>query len=356
MAGFAQPQIDRRTLLAGVGGLSLAALLAACGGSTGSGASAPSAPAKSWDEVVAAGQKEGEVVFYTTTNQDLLDKLIPAFEKKYPIKVTLFRAGGPDLPPRLQQEIKANAWKPDIVSVSDPIAFEQFNKAGYVNTNPGVPEAANWPAEYFKDGAGQMQLVLTTIAYNTKLIPADQVPKDWSDVLDPKWKDKLAILEPVNVTFNNSYEFLRNKFGDDFLAKLKDQNPKFYNSGNPMLDAVAAGQYPLCLFTYIHYVSALQAQGAPVQWVHTSQAPAYGGYVWVAPDAHSQHPNAAKVLLNYILSAEGQLSYLGKGGGNSAINVPGTIPLPPDGAFFPDENTSQDDIDTNRKLLGLKAL
>lgn len=324
---------------------------------------APSAPtaepiSDDWETIVEAAKAEGTVTFYTSQSQATVDRMLAGWAEEYPeIAVDLYRSPtGAAMPERLENEIASNSWRADVVQYGDKDHIQSVLDRGFVETDPGVPAAAAWPEIGYYDGMAEVALTVFTIVYNTDLVTGEDIPEEWEDVLDPQWKGQIAILDPITPAFQRSYQFLANEYGEEFLGDLADQDPTFYQSGNSMGEAVAAGEFPIGLFTYTHAVETLKGKGAPVERVETPTTPYYGNPMWVASSENVSHPNAARVFLNFFMSQEGQEVIAGEGRGTSHIDVPGMIPPPPDGLAPTDIEVVNQNYDEYRELIGLPPL
>ena len=167
-----------------------------------------------------------------------------------------------------------------------------------------------------------------TIAWNTNLVKQEDVPKDWPDVLDPKWKGQIMTADPRNAISLMAWcQLMRQKYGDDFLRKYGAQQLKLVNSTVPGSQQMAAGAAALLVPDIHAPVAALQADKAPVaDFVpdFTTGIEGPGAVVAKAP-----HPNAARLLFNYLLTPEGQHAQNAETGASSVLpNIPDTPPLP----------------------------
>ena len=144
------------------------------------------------------------------------------------------------------------------------------------------------------------------IAYNNKLVSATEAPKTWKDVLDPKWKGKLIAADPgASGTGLMAFYYWEKTFGLDFIRQLAQNAPMVVGSTAPAANAVAAGERP---------VAAMMDSWEVVMRVHKDlpiaiNFPKEG--VPVAPSpvavvAGSPNPNAAQLLMHYMISKEGQ--------------------------------------------------
>src|SRR5689334_20829392 len=174
------------------------ALLAGAALSTRVIAAAPP-PERVMQALIDAAKKEGQVIHYTSTDLPVAEKLAKAFEAKYPgVAVRVERTGAERVFQRIGQEYASNIHAVDVVNSSDAAHFIVWKRDGLLA--PFVPEdvAKFYPAEH-KDSDGQFaswRIWLSIIAYNTKLVQAEDAPKSFADLLDPKWKGKIVKAHP----------------------------------------------------------------------------------------------------------------------------------------------------------------
>src|ERR1700738_4854678 len=161
------PKISRRGLLRGTG-----ALLAGAAFSTRGMADGPP-PEPITPALIEAAKKEGQVIYYTSTDLPVAEKLAKAFEAKYSgIAVRVERTGAERVFQRIGQEYASNIRAVDVVNSSDAAHFIVWKSAGILA--PYVPEdvAKFYPAEH-RDPDGQfasLRVWLSIIAYNTSLV------------------------------------------------------------------------------------------------------------------------------------------------------------------------------------------
>src|SRR5499427_7246263 len=184
--------ISRRNVLKGG-----AALTAGAAFSTRVVAAAPP-PEAVTPALIEAAKKEGQVMYYTSTDLPVAEKLAKAFEAKYPgIAVRVERTGAERVFQRIGQEYSSNIHAVDVVNSSDAAHFIVWKRDGILL--PYVPEVvAKFPAEH-RDVDGQFasfRVWLSIIAYNTNLVKVEDAPKSFADLLDPKWKGKIVKAHP----------------------------------------------------------------------------------------------------------------------------------------------------------------
>src|SRR5947199_683479 len=216
------PRLSRRDLLAGTG-----ALLAGAAFSTRVVAAAPP-PEPVTPALIQAAKKEAQVIYYTSTDLPVAEKLAKAFEAKYPgIAVRVERTGAERVFQRIGQEYSSNIRAVDVVNSSDAGHSIVWKRDGILA--PYVPEdvAKFYPAEH-KDTDGpfaSFRVWLSIIAYNTNLVQADEAPKSFADLLDPRWKGEIVKAQPgyTGPAMTATYQMQRH-LGWGFFEKLAKQN------------------------------------------------------------------------------------------------------------------------------------
>src|SRR6202047_2181451 len=215
-------KISRRDALKAAGGL-----LAGTALSTRVLAEAPPAEAVT-PALIAAARKEGQIIHYTSTDLPVAEKLAKSFEAKYPgIAVRVERTGAERVFQRIGQEYSSNIHAVDVVNSSDAAHFIVWKRDGILA--PYVPAAVAkfYPAEH-RDVDGQFasfRVWLSIIAYNTNLVKAEEAPKSFADLLDPKWKGKIVKAHPgySGTIMTATYQMQRD-LGWSWFEQLAKQN------------------------------------------------------------------------------------------------------------------------------------
>jgi iron(III) transport system substrate-binding protein len=282
--------------------------VAACGSSSGSSAGSGAATAAatgSWQSVVAAAEKEGSVMFYTALTDEQMARITAAFEKSYPkIKLQYFSAPDGTLIPRLQQEVSHNQTQADVVFTGSAAFLKSAAQTNALMSLDSLPDASAWKGKSVYDTSYfTAQLVPSIIMWNTNLVK--QPITDYTDLLRPALKGKIGTLDPslaVNIVVFDQY--LQKAYGQDFLTKLGDQQVKLYEGGEPQAQAVASGEIAATGYEAPPSYLTVKASGAPVADVLPPHAPALP--LFAAALAGAPHPNAARVLADWLLSSAGQ--------------------------------------------------
>ena len=267
--------------------------------------------AKEWEDVIAAGKKEGEVVVYTAyLSPQTNDPIAKAFEKKYGIKVTYLAARGSEIRERMRSEQNAGRFIGDLLHHARSNISTWAVQDNQLNKLPPIPNRARLK-DPFNTWADDYQVPIFTINYgflvNTRILKPEDEPKAWADMLDPKWQGKIASDDPRAAGGGAvMFRMLHDRFGKDYLEKLAAQKPVFGRDYALMARRVAQGEFPV----YIPYILSdySNIKGLPVKFVVPQEGVAYGSYS-AAIMRNAPHPNAARLLADFYLSDEAQTIY-----------------------------------------------
>src|SRR5207249_5155038 len=148
-----------------------------------------------------------------------------------------------------------------------------------------------------------------SVAYNTRQVPAGKVPKSYGDLLDAQWKGRMAW--PYANTGRYLFMInLRLAWGEErameYFKKLAEQKIINFASGSArtLVDRVIAGEFPIALNIFAHHPLISRAKGAPVDSQLMDPVPSTAGTMIIPKGV--RHPHAALLLVDFILSREGQ--------------------------------------------------
>ena len=266
----------------------------------------PSLPAATLQEIIEGAKKEGKVVFYTTLGVAHSQPLLNAFQKKHPyIQPELLRLGPESLHNKVLTEAKAGRHVFDVQS-TNVVQMGLLIRDGFVM--PYMARERDGIASGLKDSNGYwtaINLRPWVLAYNTKLVATNAAPKDWWDLHDPKWKRAIG----MEADETEWYAALSDYWGKDkaqkFMRGLAAQNPWRRSGHNLVTQLTSAGEFPLSI-ALANRVEEMKGQGAPIDWVDTTDPVVLGASV-IALSSRANHPNAGRLLIEYILSREGQM-------------------------------------------------
>jgi iron(III) transport system substrate-binding protein len=303
-------KFSRRDLLKGAG-----VVMAGSALSTRVLAAAPP-PEPVTQSLIDAAKKEGKVVYYTSTDLPVAEKLAKAFEAKYPgIAVSVERTGAERVFQRIGQEYASNIHAVDVVNSSDAAHFIVWKRDGILL--PYVPEdVAKYPAEH-RDVDGQFasfRVWLSIIAYNTNMVKAEEAPKSFADLLDPKWKGKIVKAHPgySGTIMTATYQMQRD-LGWGFFEQLAKQNIMQVQSSADPPKKLDLGERAVMADGNEYNIFQMREAGRPVAPVYATE----GSPLIIGPNGifkSSPNPNAAKLFQSFALGREAQQLIVDVGG------------------------------------------
>ena len=265
-------------------------------------------------QTIAAAKKEGTVVWYTTQIPDPLVLSVKAgFEQKYGIKLQFVRSNSTEIALRVLNEARAGRPQADVYDGTT--TAEALKKEGLAMK--WLPDEAKSFAADYVDPQGYWiatNVYLITAAYNTKMVPAAQAPRNWDDLLDPRWRGQMVWGATPSLSGGPGFvavvlKELGPRRGEDYLQKLAKQAIAGIGAAaRVVIDQAISGEYPIALQIFPEHAIESAARGAPIKWI--AMKPAMTAIVSTTGIvADPPHPNAAKVLLDYLVSTDGQERY-----------------------------------------------
>ncbi len=320
--------ISRRGVLIGSSALAVGATF-----STRVLSAAPPATAIT-PQLIEAAKKEGKVVWYTSIDLPIAEKVGKAFEAKYPgINVRVERSGAERVFQRLGQEYASKIYACDVVNSSDASHSIVWKKAGILE--PFVPEdvAKFFPVEH-KDVDGMFasfRVSLCIIAYNTNLVKKEDAPKSFADLLDPKWKNKIVKAHPSysGTIMTATFQMARD-LGWPYFEKLAAQSVMQVQSSADPPKRLALGERAVMADGNEYSIFEIGEKGGPVAPVYATE----GSPLIVGPSSifkQAPNPNAAKLFTAYSFTPECQQLIIDVGGMRSehpqVKDKPGRVPF-----------------------------
>jgi iron(III) transport system substrate-binding protein len=319
--------VSRRDVLKGTGAVVVGAAF-----STKVMASAPP-PEPVTPALIQAATKEGQVIYYTSTDLPVAEKIAKAFEAKYPgIAVRVERTGAERVFQRIGQEYSSNIHAVDVVNSSDAAHFIVWKRDGILA--PYVPEdVAKYPTEH-RDIDGQFasfRVWLSIIAYNSSLVKPEDAPKSFGDLLEAKWKGKIVKAHPgySGTIMTATYQMQRD-LGWSFFEQLAKQNIMQVQSSADPPKKLDLGERAVMADGNEYNIFLLKESGRPVEPVYATE----GSPLIIGPNGifkSSPNPNAAKLFQSFCLGREAQQLIIDVGGLRSvhpeAQDKPGRKPL-----------------------------
>ncbi len=324
-------------------------------GFSGARAASPE-PYQPTPDLIEAAKKEGAVVWYTSIDVLVSEKLAALFEAKYPgIKVQVERAGAERIFQRINQEHSNNIHNVDVIETSDAINFVIFKRNGWLLPAVPVDVAQNWPAQA-KDADGYYAACrahLSIIAYNTKALKPEDAPKSHMDLLDRKWKGRMVKGHPgYSGTIMTDTFALREALGWPYFEKLGQQKIMQVQSSTEPPKKLAMGERPVMADGNEYNIFILRESGAPVAPVYaTDGTPVIIGNAGILKDA--PHAAAAKLFYAFMFTKEAQQANSDAGGLRSfhpgVKEKEGRVPLSQIKLLFTDPAKLEAEVEELRK-------
>jgi iron(III) transport system substrate-binding protein len=256
-------------------------------------------------QLMEDAKKEGKVVWYTSMGVDDSQPFGTAFSKKHPyLKVEVVRASSEKLLNRLLTEVRAGKYLFDVVTLSGfdmHIAQRQDLLGRYVSRESKIYTKG------FKDPDGYWTATRNNyyvVGYNTGLVKKTEAPRRWQDLLDLKWHGKFGMDEEEYEWYAGMLEAMGEEKGKAFMHALTKQDIQWRKGHNLLAQLLVAGEFPLAL-SYAHRIDQQKKRGAPVEWITTTD-PIIVSINPAGIGAKAEHPNAAKLFIDFFLSLEGQ--------------------------------------------------
>ena len=277
---------------------------------------------QAWDELVAAAKREGKVVVIGPPDSEVRKTLPPAFKSRFGITVDYIGGRTNEQVAKLRAERSAGLYSTDVaISGLQTTATVFYPEKMLAPIKPAlilpeVVDTSKWKrgSLWFADPEQQYILRLSNTVQPSFYINTDKVKlsdfRSGEDLLDPKWKGKIAAQDPTvfgsgATTATRIYTAL----GPDSLKKLYiDQKPAISRDARQLTDWLLHGVYPIILNADEDQIEQMRLEGMPIMVVyglpHLS-ATLSAQYGMVSMFGPAPHPNAAKLFVNWMASKEG---------------------------------------------------
>jgi iron(III) transport system substrate-binding protein len=303
-------------------------------------------------EIMDGAKKEAKLVWYSGGDRDPTQGMLSAFEKKYPfIRSELVRASSSELATRVEAEIAADRVQGDVFEYSTDYLTGALDQRGEI-LEYNSPEYAHFPAEFAKPGhwaATGLSTIL--ILVNTNRVDAANMPISWHDLAKPFWKGKLVIdnLEVSGTGYNWLYDIVGpNGPGWDLVADIGKNKPGLERGHAGMAQKVAAGEYAAAIeMSDLHlYALRNRTPSIPLRGVWPTEGDPRE--IWSAGIyKRAPHPFAARLFMDYLMSAEGQTLYtklMGRVSARADVALPNFPEMPSQVAYIHHEGTPEETL------------
>ena len=269
--------------------------------------------------MVAAAEKEGKVVWYTAVDVKVAEGLAKVFREQYPkIQLDVERSGSERVFQRINQEYQANIKNVDVVNSSDASHFMFWKQQKWLAAHT-PPDVQKFTPQY-KDSEGYYAVwraTLSVMGYNTNLVKDAEAPKGYNDLLDPKWKGKLTKSHPSYSGTSLTGTFAITKaLGWDYLDKLAKQGVQQLQSTTATPKSIASGERAVMVDGNEYNMFIEIDAKSPVKIIYAIEGTPFVTSP-TAIFAGAPHPNAARVLQNFLYTAKAQQLLVDQGGARS---------------------------------------
>ena len=259
-------------------------------------------------QLIEGAKKEGKVIYWDASTAKEWEPVFNKFRQKYPFLVVEHWRGGDDqIHQKMTAEARAGLHNVDFASTEINLIAD-LKKIGLMKKYHW-PNTAEWSPQY-KDRDGYWiasNINCAVVAYNTNLVSPAEAPKNWDDLLNPKWKGSIS-MEPDGGEW---VLMLWAAWGKDktvnYLKALSKNNIVFGAGSTARTEMLAAGAFKIDLRLNLHRIPEFQKKGAPIEWVRTDPILARATPRFIAERA--PHPNAAILFADFFTSSEGQQAY-----------------------------------------------
>src|SRR5665213_1089640 len=219
---------------------------------------------------MAKAEQEGEFLFYSHDSEPAVAGIIEAFQKDFPkIKGRYVRLQNGALFTKVLAERSAGRYDVDVIQFSEPATAIDFQKRGgyqrYVSPQSDAYSAdhlSNPVGDYFWVGVG-----FAGIVYNTNKVKPEDAPKNWKDLLNPKFANGMSVKQSTSgMQFAEWYE-LRRLYGDDYWKAFAKQRPRGFDSRAQIYDRLAKGDDKICALGEYAGFLLQKDKGAPIAFV-----------------------------------------------------------------------------------------
>jgi iron(III) transport system substrate-binding protein len=260
-------------------------------------------------QLIEAAKKEGKVIYYTSVDLPIAERIAKAFEAKFPgIAVRVERTGAERVFQRIGQEYASRIYAVDAVNSSDAAHFIVWKRDGILE--PFVPEdVARFYKDEHKDPDGMFaafRVGLVVIGYNTRIVKAEDAPKSFADLLDPKWAGKMVKAHPAysGTIMNATFQIARD-LGWEYFEKLAKQRVMQVQSATDTPKKIALGERAIMIDGAGYLVIQGKEAGEPVDVIY----PTEGTPLATSPSTvfkGAPNPNAARLFFSWLHGREGQ--------------------------------------------------
>ena len=319
--------------------------------------------AQSWDQVVAAAEKEGKLTLYHNIRPAGIEVILQKFRGKFPkIQTEQVRLGSGPLNERFSTEFASGRNIADVLITYADEGLMKTAGERFAEWQPPEFDGNFPPGIRIDNRLFVLQQAREVIIWNKGLVKDADAPTEWSDLFDPKWKGKVALNTPWrSISVQQLFAYWDDIGLKDAAERMKANEVRFFEGSSGVIQAVIRGDVAIAHATDIPLNPMLE-DGAPIGFIYpksgTTTSDAFAAVAVKAP-----HPNVGRVFVNWLMSKDGQKELLEQGGLSVTRNdapalskIPATKDLPKvvDGAKILTAERQKAMIEHWRKVFGVK--
>jgi ABC-type Fe3+ transport system substrate-binding protein len=251
--------------------------------------------------LLQGAKKERELTVYTSAPVDDYAAFSSAFEKKTGVKVRVWRASSEKVQQRGVTEARAGRFDADVFDTNGP-EMESLHREKILQEvkSPYLADLIPQAIMRHREWVGT-RLNVFALAYNTRLVKKEELPKKWDDLADPRWKGRLGAEAADEDWLSGVIGAIGEDRGLKLFREIATRNGFSVRKGHTLLlNLVAAGEVPLALDVYNYKAEQLKNKGAPLDWFVIPPAIARANGIGIARRA--PHPNAAVLFYDFMIS------------------------------------------------------
>ncbi len=251
--------------------------------------------------LIEGAKKEGTITVYHSSPVVDMTAFAAAFEKKYGIKVRMWRSNSENILRRVVSEARAGRFEVDLIETNSPELEALYREKLLQEVkSPHLADLIPQSIPPHREWIG-IRLNIFSFAYNTKLVRKADLPKTYEDLLNPRWKGNFGIETSDFDWFAGVVNELGEAKGLKLFRDVVAANGMSARVGHTLLaNLVVSGEVPLALTVYNYKAEQLKNDGAPIDWFVIP--PGFARPVGVGMPRRTQHPNGAVLFFDFMLS------------------------------------------------------
>jgi iron(III) transport system substrate-binding protein len=252
------------------------------------------------DKLVEGAKKEGTLTFYTSAPVDDVKILTDDFEKKYGVKVRLWRGSSENILQRTVVESRGRRYEADVIDTNGP-EMEALHREKLLQPVKSPLHADLMPDAIRPHGEWVgTRLNIFVGAFNTKAVKKEEIPTSYEGFTDPKWKGKLGIEAEDTDWFAATIKSMGEENGLKLFRDIATKNGMSVRKGHTLLtNLVASGEVPVALTVYSYKAEQLKNDGAPIDWF--ALAPVVARFNGAGVTRNAPHPHAAILFYDFMM-------------------------------------------------------